>query len=162
MPPTKTKSLFSEIIKAGFIVGTLDISAAFVYYYLTSGNKDVFTILRYISSAVFGKEAFTDGVGMSVAGLIFHYVIAFSFTIFYFWIFRRLKFFSKNILLAGITYGLFVWAIMNLVVVPLTRIGTRPFNLFNASINAFILIICIGIPLAFVANKFYKNRPIDK
>lgn len=159
MPSTKTtNSLAGEIIKAGLIVGTLDISAAFIYYYITTGNKDVFTILRYIASAVFGKEAFAGGVTMSVAGLIFHYLVTFSFTVFFFWIFRRLKFSSKNVLLTGIVYGLFTWAIMNLVVVPLTKIGTRPFNLFNASINALILIICIGIPLAFMANRFYKLR----
>ena len=161
MPSTKTKSLPAEIIKAGLIVGTLDISAAFIYYYITTGNKDVFVILRYIASAVFGKVAFTGGVAMSTAGLIFHYLVAFSFTIFFFWIFRRLKFLSENILLTGIGYGLFTWATMNLVVVPLTKIGTRPFNWFNASINALILIICIGIPLAFMANRFYKHRPIE-
>ena len=157
MPSTKTKSLPGEIINAGLIVGTLDILAAFIYYYITTGNKDVFIILRYIASAVFGKAALTGDVATSIAGLIFHYLVAFSFTIFVFWIFPRLRFLSKNILIAGIAYGLFTWAIMNLVVVPLTRIGTRPFNLFNASINAFILIICIGIPLAFMANKYYKE-----
>ena len=139
------------------IIGTLDILAAFIYYYLASGNKDVFVILRYIASAVFGKAALTGGVRMSIAGLIFHYLIAFAFTIFFFWIFPRLKLLSRNILLAGMVYGLFTWAIMNLVVVPLSKIGTRPSNLLNASTNALILIVCIGIPLAYLANRFYKQ-----
>jgi hypothetical protein len=159
MQPTKTtNSLFIEIIKAGLIVGTLDISAAFIYYYIATGNKDVFTILRYIASAVFGKEALTGGAGMSIAGLIFHYLIAVSFTIFFFWLYRRVTFLSKNIVLTGIVYGLFIWAVMNLLVVPFSKIGSRPFNLRNASINALILIICIGIPLAFMADRFYKKR----
>jgi hypothetical protein len=159
MQPTKTtNSLFIEIVKAGLIVGTLDISAAFIYFYIATGNKDVFTILRYIASAVFGKEALTGGAGMSIAGLIFHYLIAVSFTIFFFWLYRRVTFLSKNIVLTGIVYGLFIWAVMNLLVVPFSKIGSRPFNLRNASINALILIICIGIPLAFMADRFYKKR----
>jgi hypothetical protein len=45
-----------------------------------------------------------------------------------------------------------------MLVVPLSQIGPRPFNLSNAIINALILIVCIGIPLAFIAGKFYRNR----
>jgi hypothetical protein len=47
---------------------------------------------------------------------------------------------------------------MNLAVVPLSKIGSRPFNLLNATINLLILILCIGIPLSFLANNFYKSK----
>ena len=114
-------------------------------------------VLKSVASGAFGKEALSGGRKMMVAGLIFHYAIAFSFTVFFFWLFPKIKLASKNLLLTGIIYGLFVWTIMNMLVVPLSQIGPRPFNLSNAIINALILIVCIGIPLAFIAGKFYKN-----
>ena len=152
------RALFGKVVKAAIVVGTLDIVAAFIYFYLSTGNKDVFTVLRYIASGVFGKEAHKGGSAMIIAGLIFHYIIALTFTLFFFWLYRRLTFLSKNMVLTGIVYGLFIWAVMNLLVVPFSKIGSRPFNLRNASINAIILIICIGIPLAFIAGRFYKER----
>ena len=71
MRARRNTSLFAEIIKAGLLVGTLDILAAFLNYYITTGNKDVFTVLRYIASAVFGRAAFAGGVNSVVAGLFF-------------------------------------------------------------------------------------------
>ncbi len=151
-------NLSSRIVKAGLIVGTLDILSAFIYYFIKTGKKDFESILKYIASAIFGKEAFAGGSLMILTGLALHYIIAFTFTIFFFWLFTKIKILSKNKILTGIVYGIFIWVIMNLVVVPLSNITRRPFNLNNAIINALILIICIGIPLSFIANGFYKKN----
>ncbi|HZH00159.1 MAG TPA: hypothetical protein VEY32_03705, partial [Flavisolibacter sp.] len=62
--------------------------------------------------------------------------------------------------LTGILYGAFIWAVMNLVVVPLSGIGSRPFNWENALINLLILIVCMGIPLSFMALTFYKRKSV--
>lgn len=147
----------SKIIKAGVIVGTLDILSAFIYYSIKTG-KNPLNILLFIASGLFGKEAFTGGNKMMMMiGLILHYFIAFAFTIFFFWIFPRIKGFAKNKLLAGIVYGIFIWVVMNLAVVPLSNISSRPFDVTNAIINVLILIVCIGIPLSYLASRFYKK-----
>ena len=147
----------SKIIKAGVIVGTLDILSAFIYYSIKTG-KNPLNILLFIASGLFGKEAFTGGNKMMMMiGLILHYFIAFAFTIFFFWIFPRIKAFAKNKLLTGIVYGIFIWVVMNLAVVPLSNISSRPFDVTNAIINVLILIVCIGIPLSYLASRFYKK-----
>lgn len=148
----------STIIKAGLLVGTLDILSAFIYYFIKTGKKDVFNVLKYVASGLFGKEAFSAGNGMIIAGLLLHYMIAFAFTLFFFRLFPKIKVFSTNKILTGIFYGIFIWMVMNLVVVPLSGIGNRPFDIVNATINVLILIICIGIPLSFMANNFYKKE----
>lgn len=151
-------NLFSKIIKAGVIVGTLDILSAFIHYFNKTGKTDFYSILKFIASGIFGKEAFNGGNMMILSGLILHYVIAFAFTIFFFWLFPKTTFFSTNKILTGIIFGIFVWLVMNLVVVPLSNIGHRPFTMVNAIINVIILIVCIGIPLSFMANSFYKKE----
>ena len=150
-------SLYPRIIKAGLIVGTLDILSACTYYYIKTSNNPL-NILKYVASGFFGKQANTGGTGMIAAGLAFHYAIAFAFTIFFFWLFPRIIPVLRNKILTGIVYGVFVWLVMNLVVVPMSNIGSRPFNLLNSIINAVILIVCIGIPLSFMANSFYKKE----
>lgn len=147
-----------KIIKSGLLVGTLDILSAFIYYFIKTGNNDVFNVLKYVASGLFGKEAFSGNNGMIIAGLLLHYIIAFAFTLFFFWLFSKIKVLSKNKIMTGIFYGIFIWMIMNLVVVPLSSIGNQPFDTLNATINMLILIACIGIPLSFMANNFYKKK----
>jgi hypothetical protein len=151
----------SEIVKSGLLVGTLDILSAFIYYVIQSGKKDVFIVLKYVASGLFGKEAFSGGNAMALAGLLLHYSIAFVFTLFLFWLFPRIKVLSKNKMITGIVYGVFIWMVMNLFVVPFSNIGKRPFDAVNAIINMLILIVCIGIPLSIRANNFYTKRELE-
>jgi len=152
-------SFFSKMIKAWLFVGTLDIMAATIQVFINRKNKDVDIvdifrgICRYIASAVFGPAARTEGNEMVVAGLVFHYIIALLFTVFFFIIFSKLGLMIVNRLVTGILYGIFVWAVMNRIVVPLSAIGSQKFNLNSALLACGILVICIGIPLAMLAPK---------
>ena len=121
----------SEILKASLFVGTLDILGAIIYFYINTGGKDVSIVLKYIASAVYGKGAFAGGGEMVILGLLLHYVIAFIFTSLLYWLFPKMPPFFKNKVVAGIVYGLLIWAVMNLIVVPLSRIGSRPFTAMN-------------------------------
>jgi hypothetical protein len=147
----------AKILQAGLIVGTLDILSAFIYYYIKSGKTNFLVIFKFIASGIFGKDAGDGGTGMILAGFILHYAIAFSFTIFFFWLYPKVNVMSKNRIVTGIVYGLFVWTLMNLVVVPLSNTVHRTMKLEGALINMGILIVCIGLPLSFMANTFYKR-----
>ncbi|HZI01653.1 MAG TPA: hypothetical protein VEX63_10925 [Flavisolibacter sp.] len=150
----------AQILKAGLLVGTLDILAAFLYFFIQTGNDKVSIVLKYIASGVFGKSAMSGGVDMIIAGLVFHYIIAFAFTLVFFWLFPKIKIARQHTVLTGILYGAFIWAVMNLVVVPLSGIGSRPFNWENALINLLILIVCMGIPLSLMALAFYNRKSV--
>lgn len=156
------KKAVPSVFWAGLLVGSLDIMAAMIYFFIRTGNKDVLRVLKFVASGLFGKSATAGGAGMITAGFIFHYIIALSFTTIFFLIYPHLPFFQKNKLLAGILYGLFVWCIMNLIVVPLSRTGQRPFQLDNVIYNMMILIACIGIPLSWAVSKFYKKQQEKK
>ncbi|MBO9592899.1 MAG: hypothetical protein J7599_08310 [Niabella sp.] len=145
------------ILKAGLLAGTLDILAALLHYYLATGKNPLF-IFRYIASALLGPAAFSGGPEMYIAGLLLHYFVAFAFTLFFFWLYPHLNILQRNPVATGIFYGLFIWVVMNLVVVPLSRIGTFPGRVSAMLINAAILILAIGIPLAFIARRYYRQK----
>lgn len=106
-----------------------------------------------------GKSATTPGTTLiAIFGLALHYFIAFSFTIFFFLIYPKLKIMAWNKYVTAFVYGLFVWAIMNLVVVPLSNVTHGTFNLKNAAINAGILIIAIGLPVSLIAQVYYSKK----
>ncbi|MCD2425595.1 hypothetical protein LQ567_22620 [Niabella pedocola] len=148
------------ILKAGMLAGTLDILAAFLHFFLATGKNPLF-IFRYIASALLGPMAFSGGPEMYVAGLLLHYLVAFAFTLFFFWLYPRLNILRRNPVATGIFYGLFIWVVMNLIVVPLSRIGTFPNKVSGMLINAAILILAIGIPLAFIARRHYRSKTIQ-
>lgn len=148
---------YSRVIQAGTIVGTLDILSAFTYYYIKTGKMQFFNVLKFIASGIFGKDASSGGNTMILTGLFLHYFIAFAFTIFFFWIFPFLKSFLKKNILIAVVYGIFTWMVMNLIMVPLSNVAHRPFSIANTTINVIILIICIGLPLSYMASSHYHK-----
>lgn len=153
-------SLSKAVLLAGLLVGSLDIIAAFISFYVQTG-RDPVIVLKYIASAVFGKKAYANGVMMPLLGLLFHFVIAYGWTILFFLVYPRLRMLSYNRILTGILYGIFVWVIMNRVVLPMSKAAISPvFNWKQALIGTGILVIAIGMPLSFLAYRFYRRRPV--
>ena len=117
-------------------------------------------IVRGIASGVFRKQAMTGGTEMLFYGVLFHYFIALCFTIFYFIIFPYIPFFRKQKIIGGLLYGAFVWIIMNLIVLNIVFPGRPTPAVSSALIGASILMVMIGLPLSYFANKYYKSKQI--
>ena len=145
------------ILFAWLTAGSLDILSAFVNFYLKTGKNPV-RVLNYVASGVFGSSALTGGKAMAVWGLVFHYIIAFCFTLFFFFIYPKWKFLSVNKWLTAIGYGLFAWLVMNLLVVPISNVTRAAFHLSNALIGATILICMIGLPITLIIGKYYSEN----
>ena len=151
------KNFWKTIVLAGLLVGSLDIIAALVQFYIKTG-KDPLIVPKYIASAVFGKSAFSGNSMMVTWGFLFHFLIAFTWTILFFLIYPKLRLLSWNRIVTGILYGIFIWIMMNQLVVPLTKISAGEFNLKQAIIAVLILIGAIGLPLSFMAHRYYSLR----
>jgi hypothetical protein len=154
---SKRPSLVKTIVLTGLLVGSLDIITALTDYYISTG-KDPVIVLKYVASGAFGKRAFAGGTGMALAGLFFHFVIAFSFTVFFFWIYPKLSFLAKSRILTAIGYGIFMWVITNLIIIPLSSTPPGTFTTFKVIKSASILIVMLGIPLSFIAYNYYHRR----
>jgi uncharacterized membrane protein YagU involved in acid resistance len=152
------KGALTAILLAALAAGTLDALAAIVIYGPIFGSASVGRIFRGIASGAFGKSAFEGGKIMAVYGVIFHYLIAFCFSLFYYFIYPITKFTKNHPLIAGILYGVFVWAAMNLLVIPLSKIGSRPMHLWPALEAMAILIFMVGIPVSFIIHGHYQSR----
>lgn len=155
-----TKPLLKTIARVGLLAGTLDILSACLQAYIARAITPE-TVLRFIASGAFGKPAFTGGWEMPLVGLLFHYIIAYSFTILFFLVYPSIKLLSKSIVLTAIVYGIFIFVVMNLLVLPLTRVTRTPIKFDKAAIATFILIVAIGLPLSFFARKFYRHNNQD-
>ena len=142
------------IFLTGFLAGTLDAIAAIVISQATPA-----VVFKFIASGAFGAgEAFSGGNIMIFWGVIFHYLIAFSWTIFFFFMYPAVPLLRKNKYISGLVYGIFVWIIMNRVVIPLSEIAQRPFNLKGALTGMAILMVAIGLPISLLTHRYYSRK----
>jgi hypothetical protein len=149
---------WAVVVLSGLLVGTLDIIAALTSFYIKSGKSPVAPVSKYIASGVLGKPALKGGAEMIALGLLFHYVIAFLWTIIFFWLYKRWGLLSRNWVLTGFLYGIFIYLMMSQVVVPLSNTPPVPKGAFiNKIISALILITMIGLPLSYIAKQVTKR-----
>ncbi|WP_281232849.1 DUF1440 domain-containing protein [Flavobacterium gelatinilyticum] len=153
------KSKFETVLLSGLTAGTLDIAAAILVYSVILEQTPAVKILQSVASGVFKEKAYTGGPKMAFYGLLFHYIIAFIFAFIYIKVYPYILFLKKHVLLSGILYGIFVWMIMNLIVLPVVfpKLPLKQFD-FNLLLSVFILIVCVGFPIAFITNKFYIRQ----
>ena len=152
------RSFFASALTAGLIAGAMDITAACIHAFLRNGTTPE-QILRGIAGGAFGKEAAANGNMMIVWGLLFHFLIAISFTFFFFLMAKTIPSLVRYPIISAIIYGAFVWAFMRYVV--LNYISTIPIKpivgqekIINAIIGAVILMICIGLPNSILAKRY--------
>jgi hypothetical protein len=146
-------SRVNAVLRTGLIAGTLDILTAIIVYALIMGKVTPVRLLQGIASGVFGMRAFTGGIAMALAGLFFHYAIALVVTTVYYLLYPRLPFLHKQWVLSGVLFGAVVWLVMNLAVLPLSNFPQAPLRWAPALLGMAIIIVMIGLPVAYRAQR---------
>lgn len=148
---------FKAVLLTGLFVGTTDILYAFINIYIGRGAFPEKMFL-YIAGGVLGLDrSMKGGAGTAFLGLFIHYAIAYIFTLFFFWIFPKLKFLSFNKYLMGMLYGVFVNQVMTWIVLPITRLpGGGSFDLPRVFIDWVVFGVVFGVPIAYNTYKYYR------
>jgi hypothetical protein len=149
------KSKFMTLLLTSLLTGTLDAMIAILISYRIPPA----TIFKFIASAFFGPAAFKGGTEMIIWGLLFHYLIVAIFSVVCFLLYPNVVKIFKNKYFTGIIYGLLIWLIMNFAVLPFTNIhrGTMHIDAIGLIKGISALIICVGIPVALIADNYYKS-----
>ncbi len=146
------KTPAQTILAAGLLAGSIDLAAAVI-----SSGVPVEKVLPFIASSVFGKAAFAGGWTMLAWGLAFHFFIAFFWTMLFFGFYPKVKGVSKNLVITGLVYGVVIWLVMNLLVLPLANAPKQPFDWLSAAKGMLILIFMVGLPIALIIGQYYRN-----
>ena len=91
-------------------------------------------------------------------GLACHFLVAFSASAVFYLASRKLQFLIRQPIPAGIAYGIVVYIVMQIVVVPLSRIGWQPFSLSGTALGLVIHVVCVGLPISLWVHR-YSIRP---
>ena len=145
------------VITAWLLAGTLDGAAAVLQFLILSDGGNPVRVFQYIASGVFDRAAF-DSPAMALWGVAFHYFIAFCWTLFYFFLFLKVPFLRKTTVAAVVLYGALIWTVMNLIVLPASKVARGPFDPGRAINGAVILMVCVAWPVVVVAKRHYAGR----
>lgn len=154
MPP---RNPAKPILRAGLLAGTLDGLAAALSYFLQTGKSPV-NVFKFVASGAFGPAALTAPDSVAVWGVLFHFFIATGFAALFVLAYPRVAVLRKNWVVIGLAYGLFAWLVMNLVVVPLSNTPLTPLRPIGAVRGVVIVMLCVGLPIAWVTHRFFANR----
>jgi hypothetical protein len=141
---------FKTILLATAVAGTLDIVAAIIQG-MTGGTGPA-GVLRSVAAGPLGDSAFTGGAGMALTGLLVHFAIMAVIATVFVLAAQALPMLTRRPLLWGSVYGLGVWAVMYLVVLPMRWPGGFP--LTDASEIAWAIAfhtLLVGLPIALIA-----------
>lgn len=157
----------SNVSEGGLKAGSLSLSRAIVYATLLAGALDAtdgviffglhglnpIQVLQYIASGLLGARSFTGGLATAGLGVLVHFAIALVVAAIYILASRRIAALRTQWVLFGLLYGAAVWAVMNLVVLPMTAVAPSPITV-AALLNGIIgHALFVGLPIAFFAKK---------
>lgn len=151
----RRRSILKPILLAGLVAGTLDMLDAVIFYNIRN-NVPPIRIFQSVASGLLGPSARAGGWPTAVLGLALHFFIATCWAALFILIARRVTALRRYALPAGLLYGLFVYAAMNYVVLPLSHAAkstphTPPIVLINA---VCAIVFFIGLPIAIINKRF--------
>jgi len=146
----KNSGAFRAILTAGLVVGAMDITSAIVLTLLRGGT--IMRLMQFIASGLLGKSAFQGGLATAALGLALHFVIAFGLVTVFYFASLKLAFLRQRPVPSGIAYGLIVFAVMNLIVLPLSA-ATPRHSLSGDLIQIAIHMFIIGLPTSLLLHR---------
>jgi hypothetical protein len=136
------------VLVGGTIAGALDLTSAF----MTFG----WGVPRGIASGLLGAKALHGGLATWVLGVVLHFSIAFTAALVYCVSSWKLGFLTDHFFVCGLFYGIAVFLVMNLIVLPLSAVpfGTHTFTLGGLIQGLLVHMLMIGLPIAYSARRF--------
>jgi len=141
------------ILVGGLVAGVLDAADALLAYRAAFGMSPE-AIYQFVASGLLGKAAYSGGAATALLGLAIHFLIAFSAAGVFVLASERVPRLRRDAVPWGVAFGVLVFAVMNLVVIPLSRIPPALPSLpllLNGLLGHALL---VGLPIALAARRF--------
>jgi hypothetical protein len=148
------------VLYGTLVVGVLDITDALVFFGLLGTTP--LRLLQGIASGLLGSAAFQWGLASATLGAVLHFFIAFVVVLAYYAASTRLSGLTRRPLAYGALYGLVVYSVMYLVVLPLSRTGPPHFSVASVTDELFAHICLVGIPSALFARAAQRGAALGR
>jgi uncharacterized membrane protein YagU involved in acid resistance len=143
------------IVRATLVAGVLDILSVAIYAIVAGRNP--LTVPVGIASAIW-PGAQKAGAAAILVGLLLHFAIMFVMACVFVAAAQRIRWITLQPVPSGALYGLLLWAVMNLIVLPLRWPSLFPhFTSPSLIEQLFSHIVLVGIPMAWMTSKAMRH-----
>jgi hypothetical protein len=143
------------ILLGGLVVGVLDILDAFIFFGLRGVSAQ--RILHSIAAGLLGREsAIAGGLPTALLGLCLHFIIATGVVATYYLVSRGMPTLRNHPVISGMLYGIVVFFVMQLIVLPLsaTTGSGRVLPSGAPLVNALLIhVFGVGLPAALFTTR---------
>ena len=138
---------------AALIAGILDFLYVTTSVFMSGGS--VMQLWQYVASGIFGSSAYSMGMTGALYGIIFHFLIMVVFSVAIYFLYKKVSVIRKHPILSGLIYGSCIWFVMNLLVVPLSNVGSGfPQIQLDMIFNiGFVVHVILGLPLVYITKR---------
>jgi uncharacterized membrane protein YagU involved in acid resistance len=140
----------------------LDISDAMIFFGIRVGAPPI-RIFQSIAAGLLGREAARGGgLPTAILGGCLHFFIAFCIVSIFYLVSRRVEALTRHPVWFGMAYGIAVYFVMNLVVLPLSAVTPGTFPPPTPSLVNGLLIHAfgVGLPSALFARRARRNATV--
>lgn len=130
-------------------VGVLDLADALVFFGLRGARP--IRIFQSIAAGLLGRASFSGGVPTALLGVILHFFIAFLIVTTCVVASRWVPLLRARPILSGVFYGIGVYLVMNLVVLPQSAAGKPTFVPVVVLNGVLIHMFGVGVPSCLAA-----------
>lgn len=147
-PATQRQKLLLPILIGGLVAGSLDMISAFISFGARSPQG--------VAAGLLGMAAFRGGAATWILGLFLQLLIACIAAAIYAYSSLRLRFLRDSFFVCGLFYGIAVFLVMNLIVVPLSAFPFKngTFTQHGLIQGLLVHMFLIGLPISFSLWKF--------
>lgn len=141
----------TAILVGGLLAGALDLTSAFITY--------GWNVPKGIAGGLIGPAtARAGGMGIWILGVFLHFFITCAAAAVYWAFSRRLIFLRQSPFVCGLFFGIAVFLVMNLIVLPLSAIHARgPFPLNGLIQGLLVHMFFVGLPISYTVSYFEKR-----
>jgi hypothetical protein len=140
------------LLCAAAAIGAIDF--AYATLFAVSRGRSWYRPWQGVAYSVLGPDSFNRGYASAALGVLLHFTVATCIAAVYLLASRALPVLRRRFWLWGLAYGTAAFFVMNLVVIPLTRIGRQPltWSAFNVG-GLLVHVLLLGPAAAYFAGK---------
>ncbi len=156
MTLSPSSSVRKAILVGGLAAGVLDAVDAVVAFKLVLGLGPI-PIYQFVASGMLGPRAFSGGIATAALGLAIHFLIAFTAAAVFALASGQMQRLRESFIVAGLAYGVAVYAFMSYLVIPLSAIPPSPFSVplfLNGVIGHALL---VGLPISYFTYRYAQE-----
>jgi hypothetical protein len=136
-------------------LASADLLFAGTYWHSLYGVPPSRTV-QNIASGLLGKRAFAVGNGTVLLGALLHYAIMGAMVATYYVMAGKMKGLVERPWLYGLLYGVVLFIVMNLVVVPLSAMPKAPV-VPSWIVSSVVVHVIIGLAIALTARHAFRG-----